>query len=117
MEAQAGGSTSSVTWRPRQKGGKFMKSGISFLLFTCILFLFSCAKKESAEAPNQSAAPAEAPKPAGGPHALVHLNDGSKVPGTIVASSQTDMVVAGDDGIERRIPLTQIKSVEYGEEI
>jgi hypothetical protein len=25
------------------------------------------------------------------------------------------MVVAGDDGIERKIPLTQIKSVEYGE--
>jgi hypothetical protein len=43
------------------------------------------------------------------------LKDGSKVPGTIVASSQTDMVVAGDDGIERKIPLTQVKSVEYGE--
>jgi hypothetical protein len=43
------------------------------------------------------------------------LNDGSKVPGTIVASSATDMVVAGDDGIERKIPLKQVKSVQYGE--
>jgi hypothetical protein len=37
------------------------------------------------------------------------------VPGTIVASSPTDVVVAGDDGIERKIPLTQVKSVEYGD--
>jgi hypothetical protein len=45
----------------------------------------------------------------------VLLKDGNKVPGTIVASSQTDMVVAGDDGIERKIPMAQIKSVEYTE--
>ena len=37
------------------------------------------------------------------------------MPGIIVASSQTDMVVAGDDGIERKIPLIQVKSVEYGD--
>jgi hypothetical protein len=43
------------------------------------------------------------------------LKDGSKVPGTIVASSQVDMVVAGDDGIERKIPMEQIKSVVYDE--
>src|SRR2546426_1557332 len=92
-----------------------MKSRISFLVFTCVLFLFSCTKKESAEAPNPAAAPVEAPKPVGGPHAFVHLKDGSKVPGTIVASSQTDMVVAGDDGIEREIPVTQIQSGENGE--
>ena len=72
--------------------------------------LSSCAKKETAE--NQKPeAPAQA---AGGPHANVHLKDGSKVPGTIVASSQTDMTVAGDDGIERKIPMEQVKSVEYG---
>jgi hypothetical protein len=33
----------------------------------------------------------------------------------IVASSQTDVVVAGDDSIERKIPLGQVKSIEYGE--
>jgi hypothetical protein len=43
------------------------------------------------------------------------LTDGSKVPGTIVASSQTDMVVAGDDGIERKIPIAQVASVEYAD--
>jgi hypothetical protein len=31
-----------------------------------------------------------------------------------VASTQTDMVLAGDDGIERKIPLAQVKSVQYG---
>jgi hypothetical protein len=72
--------------------------------------LSSCAKKEEGQAP---ATAAEA-QSGGGPHAVVHLQDGSKVPGTIVASTATDMVVAGDDGIERKIPLTQVKSVEYG---
>jgi hypothetical protein len=33
----------------------------------------------------------------------------------IVASTKTDMVVAGDDGIEHKIPLSQVNSVEYGE--
>ena len=99
-----------------------MKRVITFLALTAMLALCSCAKQESAEAPKPEAettAPsAEAPapaQPAGGPHAIVHLKDGSKVPGMVVASSQTDMVVAGDDGIERKIPLAQIKSVEYGE--
>lgn len=99
-----------------------MKRVMTFLALTALLAFGSCAKQESAEAPKPAAetpAPtAEAPaptQPAGGPHAVVHLKDGSKVPGTVVASSQTDMVVAGDDGIERKIPLNQIKSVEYVE--
>jgi hypothetical protein len=45
----------------------------------------------------------------------VNLKSGGKVPGVIVASSKTDMVVAGSDGIEHKIPLEQVKSVEYGE--
>ncbi len=99
-----------------------MKRGITLFALLAMVALCSCAKKESAETPKPAAEPsapsAEAPattQPAGGPHAVVHLKDGSKVPGTIVASSQTDMVVAGDDGIERKIPLGQVKSVEYGE--
>ena len=31
----------------------------------------------------------------------------------MLASPPTDMVLAGDDGIERKIPVGQIKSVEY----
>jgi hypothetical protein len=83
------------------------------------LLLCSCGRKEAAEAPKPAAEAPAASQPAAAqpaaPHAFVHLKDGSKVPGTVVASSQTDMVLAGDDGIERKIPLTQVKSVEYAD--
>ncbi len=80
-----------------------------------IVFLSGCGKKEPAE-PAKATPEAAAPTQSGsGPHAVVQLKNGDKVPGTIVASSQADMTVAGDDGIERKIPLTQVKSVEYGE--
>jgi hypothetical protein len=86
-------------------------------LVAMILFLSSCTKKESAETPAPGAEPTAAAPAATepGPHAFVHLKNGTRVPGTIVASSKTDMVVAGDDGIEHKIPLSQVKSVEYGE--
>jgi hypothetical protein len=90
-----------------------MKRGLALFALAGIVILSSCSKKENTEAPKADTAPAAA-QPASGPHAFVHLKDGSKVPGTIVASSQTDMVVAGDDGIERKIPMEQVKSVEYG---
>jgi hypothetical protein len=98
---------------------------MAFFVLMGVAILCSCGNKETGQSPKPEAqAPAAsqpaggqsaAGQPAGGPHAFVYLKDGSKVGGTIVASSPTDMVVAGDDGIERRIPLTQIKSVEYGE--
>ena len=98
-----------------------MRSRVVVLPFLAIL-LVSCARKESAEAPPASTempsptadtAPTTAAEP--GPRAFIHLKNGTKVPGTIVASSRTDMVLAGDDGIERKIPLGQIKSVEYSD--
>ena len=98
-----------------------MKRGFAFLLLIGAAILSSCAKESAqqpapgAEASKPSADASAAAQSAGGPHAFVHLTNGTKVPGTIVASSKTDMVVAGDDGIERKIPLTQIKSVEYGD--
>ncbi len=92
-----------------------MRRGIAFIALTGMLVLSSCAKKEGAESATPGAEAPAAAQSAIGPHALVHLKDGSRVPGTIVASSQTDMVVAGDDGIERKIPMAQIKSVEYTE--
>src|ERR1039457_3239352 len=91
-----------------------MTRGIAVLELMGVALLSSCAKKESSDAPQSAAEVPAAGQPAGGPHAFIHLNDGSKIPGTIVASSQTEMVVAGDDGIERKIPMTQIRSVEYG---
>jgi hypothetical protein len=85
-----------------------MRRVFASLALAGVAMLSSCAKKESGEA-------AATAQPGGAAHALVYLKDGSKVPGAIVASSPTDMVVAGDDGIERKIPLTQIKSVEYSQ--
>ena len=92
-----------------------MRRGIAFLALMGVAFFFSCGRKDSSKAPDPGSEATTTAQTAGGPHALVYLKNGSKVPGTIVASTQTDMVVAGDDGIERRIPLTQIKSVEYSE--
>lgn len=91
-----------------------MTRDIAMVAMAGMFFLSSCAKKESAEALKASPE-APAAQSGGGPHAFVQLKDGSKVPGTIVASSQTEMIVAGDDGIERKIPMAQVKSVEYGD--
>ena len=95
---------------------------ILLLAFMAVTIFSSCSKKESTEAPQPNA---QASSPGGeasagtqaaaGPRAVVRLTNGSTIPGAIVASSKTDMVVAGDDGIEHKIPLSQIKSVEYGE--
>ena len=90
-----------------------MKRAIAFLALMGLAIFLSCGKQDSSKGPESGAEATATGQPAGGPHALVYLKNGSRVPGTIVASTQTDMVVAGDDGIERRIPLTQIKSVEY----
>src|SRR5260221_8964033 len=91
-----------------------MKRKITFVALACLV-LISCAKKENSGEPQQSADAKVAVQPTGGPHAFVRLKDGTKVPGSIVASSQVDIVLAGDDGIERKIPLAQVVSVEYGD--
>src|SRR5690242_16949102 len=96
-----------------------MRRVIGSLILIGAAGLTGCSKNE-AEAPKTAAeapaatAPAPAQPAASGPHATVNLTDGSKVPGVIVASNQTEMVVAGDDGIERKIPLEKVKSVDYG---
>lgn len=92
-----------------------MTRSVGVLVLMGVAILFSCTKREGADAGKSAAEAPQAAQAASGPHAVVNLKDGSKVPGTIVASSQTDMVVAGDDGIERKIPLAQVKSVEYAE--
>ena len=92
-----------------------MRRNIVFAALLSAALLVSCGKKQSEETPAPAAQAPAAAQPAGGPHAFVYLKDGSKIGGSVVASTQTDMVVAGDDGIERKIPLAQIKSVEYGE--
>ena len=60
---------------------------LAIVVAACSLFLCSCSKKETAESPKPGAETATAASPAGGPRASVVLKDGSKVPGTVVASS------------------------------
>ncbi len=85
---------------------------IGCVMILSTLALSSCAKKEASDAPRTSTE-APAAQSAGGPHAFIHLKNGSQIAGSIVASSQVDMVVAGDDGIEHKIPMAQIQSVDY----
>jgi hypothetical protein len=92
-----------------------MMRGIGSAIFLGILTLSSCTKKEAGNAPTPGAEASAAVQPPGGPHAFIHLKDRSQVAGSIVASSQLDMVVAGDDGIERKIPMAQVQSVEYAD--
>jgi hypothetical protein len=49
-------------------------------------------------------------------HATVLMQDGTKVTGAVVASSASEITLAGDDNITRTIPMKQVKSVEYGDE-
>jgi hypothetical protein len=95
-----------------------MYNKAALILLIGTLVLCSCARKESAETtPPQETAPPPAAEQAavGGPRVAVVLKNGTRVPGTIVASTKTEMVVAGEDGIEHKIPLAQVKSVDYGE--
>jgi hypothetical protein len=92
-----------------------MRFVIALLALAGVALLTSCSKKESGQAPAPAAGAPAAAQPGGAAHASVHLKDGSAIAGRITASSPTDMTVAGDDGIERTIPLTQIQSVEYGQ--
>jgi hypothetical protein len=66
------------------------------------MLLCSCGKKE----PEPSSA---------GQRATVVLKDGTQASGTVVASSNTEITIAGDDNIKRTIPMTQVRSVEYGD--
>src|SRR5689334_12299275 len=91
-------------------------TGLFILMGT--LVVSSCAKKDNPEATQptvEMAKPAAPSQPSVGPRAVIHLKSGTDLAGAIVASSQTDMVVTSDDGVEHKIPLNQIKSVDYGE--
>jgi hypothetical protein len=68
------------------------------------LVLCSCAKKEAGTAPAAS-----------GQRATVTMRDGSKVAGSVTASSATEITIAGDDQITRTIPMNQVRAVEYGD--
>jgi len=54
-------------------------------------------------------------QPAERRQATVVLLDGSQVSGAVVASSATDITLADGNNITRTIPMSQVKSVQYGE--
>src|SRR5215831_3995040 len=75
-----------------------LKTGITIVL---ALGLASCAKQET---PAASA-----------PHATIQMRDGSRFSGAVVASSATAVKVVGDDNTTRAIPMTQVRSIDYGD--
>jgi len=79
-----------------------MMIGRSVVLVTLSAFLFSAC--------SQKTGPATATA-----HATVQLRDGTSVSGAVLASSPTEIQIAGDDKITRTIPMTQVKSVDYGD--
>ena len=67
------------------------------------LLLSSCAKQETA--------------PAGAPQATVMMRDGTQTTGAVLSSSPTEIKIAGADNITRTIPMSQVRSVDYGEPV
>ncbi len=78
------------------------KPGILLVAIPVLLTLLSCSNK-SAMQPGEKR------------QATVMLQDGSQVSGAVVSSSASEIVLAGDDNITRTIPMSQVKSVQYGE--
>src|ERR1043166_1408459 len=68
------------------------------LLFS--LFCSSCADKNSSSAADR-------------PHAMVVMRDGTRLAGSVVESSPSEITLAGDDSVRRTIPMKQVKSIEY----
>ena len=75
--------------------------GLAAATFGAALLLSSCAKDGAA--------------PAGAPHAIVTMRDGTSVGGTVVSSSPTEIRLNGDDNVARTIPMTQVRAIDYGD--
>ena len=67
------------------------------------LVLSSCTNKSAVE-------------PSAKRHATVSMQDGRKMSGTVVASSPSQITLAGDDSITHTIPMEQVKSIEYADQ-
>jgi hypothetical protein len=50
-----------------------------------------------------------------GPRATVQMRDGSRVSGMVLSSTAAELKITGDDGISRTIPMSAVRSVEYGD--
>ena len=63
------------------------------------MFLAGCSKTPSA----------------GAPRATVTMRDGRTVTGTVQSSSASQIQITGDDGVSQTIPMTQVRSIDYGD--
>jgi hypothetical protein len=50
-----------------------------------------------------------------GPHATVFLKDGTSVSGTVASSTASEIRITGDDSVTHAYPMSQVRSVEYGD--
>jgi hypothetical protein len=50
-----------------------------------------------------------------GPRATVQLKDGTSVSGTVASTSASEIRITGDDNVTHAIPMSQVRSVDYGE--
>ncbi len=53
--------------------------------------------------------------PEAGPRATVALRDGTRVKGIVTSSSATEIRITSEDNTSRAIPMSQVRSVDYGE--
>jgi len=72
-----------------------MTRSFAVLAVAGILVLAACTKKESTDAPKANPEPPATVQSGGAPHAVVHLNDGSKVQGQSKRSLRAVCGVAG----------------------
>jgi hypothetical protein len=52
-----------------------------------------------------------------GRHATVLMRDGISVSGTLLSSSASELQISGDDHVNRTIPMTQVRSIDYDEPV
>ena len=50
-----------------------------------------------------------------GPRATVQMRDGTTVSGVVLSSDANEIKISTDDNVTRTIPMTQVRSVDYGE--
>lgn len=70
----------------------------SVCAISALLWLSSCAKPAG-----------------GGQHATVQMRDGTSVSGTVITSSASEVQIAGDNKVNRTIPMNQVRSIEYSD--
>ena len=51
----------------------------------------------------------------GAPHATLQMRDGTTLSGVVLASSPAEIKILGDDKVTRNIPMSQVRSVDYGD--